>query len=243
MLAGDAASRSRLDVVLPVHNEAKIIASVIDEIFDRTRDRFDVRVLACEDGSTDGTQQVLAELSARLPVVVRSCAQRRGYTPAVTDGVRAAGSEWVLVMDSDGQCNPADIERLWAARGEPDIVIGNREPRRDHVGRRIASRAFALLYRALFDVAVGDPSCPFVLLRRARVLPLLDGLGRMPYGLWWELIATAQSRGLKIAEVPITHRPRAAGRTRAFQPRAVPRAAATQVGGLVRVWLALRRRN
>jgi hypothetical protein len=79
------------------------------------------------------------------------------------------------------------------------------------------------------------------LLRRAKILPLLAGLGRMPLGLWWEFIATAHSRGLAIAEVPITHRLRHAGRTRAFPPRALPRAFVTQIVGLVRVWLANRR--
>ena len=228
-------------MVLPVHNEASNVEFVVEEVFERTRDWLDLRVIACEDGSDDGTQEVLAGLATRFPLVIRSQAQRRGYAGAVIDGLRAAESEWVLAMDADGQCDPSDIRRLWSARGGVQVVIGHRQTRRDGPGRRAASGMFGLVYRALFHVTVSDPSCPLVLVRRADFSPLLDGLGRMPFGWWWEFVATAHRHGLKIAEAPIAHRPRRDGQTQVFLPRAMPRLALTQLAGLARVWLATRR--
>ena len=233
--------RPRIDLVLPVHNEAASVAFVVEEIYERTRALLDLRVIACEDGSDDGTQQVLAELAMYFPLVIRSQSKRRGYAGAVLEGLRAAESEWVLAMDADGQCDPSDIRRLWEARGDADIVIGERRPRCDDAVRRVASRAFGLVYRALFRVPVSDPSCPLVLLRRAAVEPLLEDLGRMPFGWWWELVATAHRHRLKFAEVPVAHRPRRDGETQVFAPRALPGLAFTQLGGLARVWLATRR--
>jgi dolichol-phosphate mannosyltransferase len=241
MVSAAPRPRPRVDVVLPVHNEAANVGYVVEEIFERTRDWLDVRVIACEDGSEDETQEVLAGLAARFPLAVRSQARRRGYAGAVIEGLRAAESEWVLAMDADGQCDPSDIRRLWAARGDAEIVIGDRQPRCDSLGRRAASRAFGLVYRALFSVPVSDPSCPLVLLRRSKVSPFLEALGRMPFGFWWEFVATARGRGLKFAEVPIAHRQRRDGRTQVFSPMAMPRLALTQLSGLGRVWLAIRR--
>ena len=159
----------------------------------------------------------------------------------VLAGLGAAQSEWVLAMDGDGQCDPRDIVRLWDARTDVDIVIGDRQQRCDSAARRVASRAFGLVYRTVFRVGVADPSCPLVLLRRAAAAPLLPALGHMPYGWWWEFVAAAHRHGLMFAEVPIAHRPRRDGETQVFSPLAMPRLAVTQLGGLARLWLAMRR--
>jgi len=83
---------------------------------------------------------------------------------------------------------------------------------------------------------VHDPSCPYALIQRAAIVPLLERMGLLEFGFWWELIARAQRSGLSIVEVPIHHRPRAAGSTRVFALRKMPLLAASHLAGLIRLW-------
>lgn len=229
------ADRPRIDVVLPVHEEAAIIEHVLDEAYAEFSRIAVPRFVVCEGGSRDGTGEVLEALRQRLPILLRSHANRRSYSAAVVEGIEAAETELVLVMDADGQCDPRDLPRFLAAAPGADLVVGQRVPRRDPAARRLLSFGFRLLHRALFGVTVRDPSCPFVLLRRTAVVPLLPAMGFLPTGFWWELAAVATSSGLSIREVPTRHRERFGGGSRAIRPLDLPRLVLTHVLGLVRL--------
>lgn len=231
------ADRPRIDVVLPVHEEAAIIERVLDEAYVELS-RFVVpRFVVCEGGSRDGTGAVLEALRGRLPILLRSHPQRSSYSAAVAEGIEAAETELVLVMDADGQCDPRDLPRFLAAAPDADLVVGRRVPRRDPAARRLLSLGFRTLHRALFGATVRDPSCPFVLLRRTAVVPLLPTMGFLPTGFWWELAAVAKNAGLSIREVPTLHRERFGGGSRAIRPLDLPRLVLTHALGLVRLRL------
>jgi glycosyltransferase involved in cell wall biosynthesis len=236
------ADRPRLDVVLPVHEEAAIIERVLDESYGEFCRHVVPRFIVCEGGSRDGTRQVIEALRARLPIMLRAQPDRGSYSAAVIEGIATAETEHVLVMDADGQCDPRDLPRFLAAAAGADIVVGQRVPRRDPAVRRFLSFGFRALHRFLFGATVRDPSCPYVLLRRAAVAPLLPTMGRLPTGFWWELAALAKSAGCTVHEVPTRHRERWAGRSRAIRLSDLPRLALTHVVGLVRLRLGTLRR-
>jgi glycosyltransferase involved in cell wall biosynthesis len=230
---------SAIEIVLPIHNEAASIASTLRE-FHRvaTEDGFAVSFRACEDGSTDGTQEVLRRLASELPLEVDSVAGRRGYSRAVIDGLRAATAPLVGFIDSDGQCDPADLRLLAAAMDDHDIVFGYRAPRVDPFVRLVMSHAFGGAFRLVFPVKRRDPSCPYLLVRRDVIEGLLRGNpGILPQGFWWEFSARVHAAGLRVAEVPVHHRQRTAGTTQVYRATKVPRIAWTHLVGL----LALRR--
>lgn len=231
----------RLDVVLPVHDEVETIERVLDELHEVLRIYVVPRFVVCEDGSRDGTPQLLERLRARLPIVLCTATERRGYARAVLDGIGAAETDYVLAIDADGQCDPRDLPRFLALAETADVIFGVRVERRDPLARRIGSWAFGLLHRGLFGRTVTDPSCPYVLVRRAAIAPLLGRMGTLPYGLWWELAGRARLAGLVLAEVPTGHRPRLAGSSRAFPVRKMPQLAFTHALGLIRIRLPSRR--
>jgi len=233
----DDGDRPRLDVVLPVHEEAAIIERVLDEAYGEYSRHVVPRFIVCEGGSRDGTSQVLEALSRRLPIVLRSHEERGSYSAAVIEGLQTAETELVLVMDSDGQCDPRDLPRFLAASPGVDVVVGQRVQRRDPAARRFLSFGFRVLHRALFGPTVRDPSCPFVLLRRAAIAPLLPAMGVLPTGFWWELAAVAKRAGRSVREVPTRHRERFGGTSRAIRYRDLPRLVLTHVLGLVRLRL------
>jgi len=224
----------QLDLILPVHNEAESIESTLREFFAKTTyDRIDVRFLVCEDGSTDRTVEILKTLAQELPIHLITSPGRKGYSRAVIDGLNASTREYVAVIDSDGQCDPADLMQFVNAMGDADCVMGYRTPRRDHWLRILMSASFRLIYRMLFPTNVIDPSCPYLLIRRSSLLKVLSGnLGILEQGFWWEFIARVNAKNMRIVQVPVKHRLRTAGRTQVYRPTKVPRIAYEHIRGL-----------
>jgi glycosyltransferase involved in cell wall biosynthesis len=228
-----------IDVVLPVHNEGASIAATLRE-FHRVvmvESGQPIRFVVCEDGSSDNTVAVLQALTTELPLKLISDPIRKGYSKAVIDGFRATTSEWVGFIDSDGQCDPADMMRLAALRSENiDLVMGWRNPRSDPWIRKAMSGAFGFVYHVFFRVAVRDPSCPYLLINRAGLEKILSGnVGILKQGFWWEFLARAVGAKLRIVEAPVRHRVRAAGVTQVYRPTKVPRIAAEHLIGLYRL--------
>ena len=98
-----------LDIVLPVHNEAGSIEATVRELCGEIGSRLTLRLIICEDGSTDQTLDVLARLQPQYPIELITGTSRKGYSRAVTDGMRASRAPYLLAIDSDGQCDPGDF--------------------------------------------------------------------------------------------------------------------------------------
>jgi dolichol-phosphate mannosyltransferase len=229
-----------IDVVMPAHNEADSIGETLRE-FHRVVGRaggLDVRFIVSEDGSTDDTCEVIRATATEVPVCLLTYPDRKGYSKAVVDGLREATAPLVCFVDSDGQCDPADLPALVHALRDHDMAIGYRHPRMDSRVRRVMSGAFKLVYERLFPVRLKDPSCPYVLLRRDCLGRILRGhLGILPQGFWWEFNARAQAAGLSVVQVPIRHRVRASGETQVYTAKRIPAIAARHLRAL----FALRR--
>src|SRR5262245_1723256 len=168
---------ANIDGVLPVHNEGASIGETLREFHRVVMLEGDqpIRFVVCEDGSSDHTVPVLQNLAIELPLKLISDPVRKGYSRAVIDGFRGTTSDWVGFIDSDGQCDPADMLRLAALRNEgADLVMGWRNPRSDPWIRKAMSGAFNTVYRMFFHVPVRDPSCPYLLINRGGLEKILS---------------------------------------------------------------------
>jgi len=238
-----ADSSPLIDVVLPVHNEGASISGTLQEFYRvvMLEGKQPIRFVVCEDGSRDDTVSVLRELATQLPIKLISDPVRKGYSRAVIDGFRGTTSEWIGFIDSDGQCDPADMLRLATLRKGADLVMGWRNPRSDPLIRRAMSGSFKLVYRLFFAVNVRDPSCPYLLINRAGLEKVLSGnVGTLKQGFWWEFLARAGGANLRIVETPVRHRARFAGVTQIYRPASVPRIAFEHLIGLYRLRRELR---
>jgi len=224
-----------IDVVLPVRNEGASIAATLREFYSKVavESKIPIRFVVCEDGSSDDTLPVLKALTGEFPLKLISDPVRKGYSRAVIDGMRAADSEWVACIDSDGQCDPGDFAQLAALRNGADLVMGWRNPRSDPWIRKLMSGAFGLVYRVFFDVRLRDPSCPYILIRRPSLEYILAGnVGILKQGFWWEFVARATALGITIKETPVHHRIRTSGTTQIYRPAKLPRIAMEHLLGL-----------
>jgi glycosyltransferase involved in cell wall biosynthesis len=226
-----------IELVLAAHDEeASIGPTIRDFLAAADRHELDVEILVAEDGSSDRTREVVAEIAEQTEGGVRLTppSGRKGYSRAVADAYRLVRRDVVVCCDGDGQYNPDDIAGLCAALSPGTVVAGARSPRRDAGPRLFASWAFGCVYRLLLPVRMRDPSSPFVAAFRSDVLRIVPAPPRLPQGFWWEFFARADAAGLRIVEVPVGHR-RRDGQTRVYRPTRMPRIALVHLVGLIRL--------
>jgi hypothetical protein len=150
-------------------------------------------------------------------------------------------AEYLLCLDSDGQCDPADFWAFWEARQGYDLVLGWRVSRADTLLRRTFSRFFYSIYQTVLRTPVHDPSCPFVLVRKPVAKDIVNKLGTMREGFWWEFVARLHRGGYKIKELPVHHRLRVAGVTQVYKWEKMPGIFLRHVAGIFRIWAETRR--
>src|SRR5437016_172918 len=97
-----------LAIVLPVFNEAETIIDTLREINAKIATKINCSIYVFEDGSTDGTKELLLKAQVEMPVNVISSPERKGYPRAVKEAMLYTSSDNILFMDSDGQYEPND---------------------------------------------------------------------------------------------------------------------------------------
>ena len=167
------AAPDSVTIVLPAFNEAESIGQVVTAL--RAAAPWH-EVLVIDDGSTDGTGQAAQDAGAR---VVRH-PYNKGNGAAIKTAIRSAGSDWIVIVDADGQHRPADAARLAGRLGEYDLVIGARDPRTQATsGRRLGNAVLNWLAGYLTDRAIPDLTSGF---RAARREYLLEFIHLLPNG-------------------------------------------------------------
>ena len=225
----------KLQILLPVYNEASSIKNTLMEIDRVLKNKIHYEFIISEDGSNDGTKDVLKELKEQLPINLISEDKRKFYSKAVIDGINAASSDYLLIMDSDGQCDPLDILKFWDFRKDSDLINGYREPRYDFAYRRFISKIFYYFYKILFNVPLRDPSFAYVFVNKKTYISLNNFKPLMPDGFFWEFNARAKKKGCSFKEFRINHRKRKSGDTKIYTLKNLPRIAFLNGLGLLKL--------
>jgi hypothetical protein len=205
--------------VIPSFNESANLPRVIRDL---RRTAPDVDILVVNDGSTDGTVDLLPSLG----VAWLTLSQRVGVGGAVRAGLRHAlrnGYEYVVRIDGDGQHRACDIGHLLApvARQHMDAAIGSRflaNPRRGRSVRRVGQAALAACLTIWTRCRFTDPTSGFWLFG-PRAIRLLGRHHPAGYAEP-ELVLFLCRNGLRVGEVPIRMRPRLSGLTSLTPARA-----------------------
>ena len=199
-----------LSVIIPVYNEAGSIGPLLAEL-EATLDQlsWDSEILVVDDGSQDGTAEVLAERCAgsrRLRVL--QLRRNFGQTPAMSAGFHAARGDVMITMDGDGQNDPGDIPGLLEdlERGY-DIVSGWRKNRRDRfISRILPSVTANFILSKVTGVGLHDFGCTLKAYRASfiRRVHLYSDMHRFIPGL-------AAAVGARVGERVVEHHPRRQG--------------------------------
>lgn len=165
-----------LALVMPVYNEEEIVSHVLSSWVE-TLDGLglEYRLIVLNDGSRDGTAQVLQGWSQhpRCQVINKP---NSGHGPTILQGYRLAVglAPWVFQCDSDDEIESRSFPALWAMRQQCDAVFGVRAGRRQDPARRLISAGSRWAVRLLCGPGLQDVNTPYRLMRSpvlARLLP------------------------------------------------------------------------
>jgi len=228
-----------LQILMPAHNEGKNIKNHLTKVNNILKKKIKFSFLICEDGSSDNTLDILKKLKKKFKIRILSKKEKQGYSTAVMSGIKIANADYLLIMDSDGQCDPRQILKFWNARKKADLVVGYRIKRKDFLYRKFFSDFAKFVYGFFFNVKLKDPSFAFSLIRKDVYKSLQNFTPSMPEGFFWEYNARAIYKGYKILEIGIEHKKRKYGDTQIFHVWRLPKIALINFIGLLRVKIDL----
>ncbi|MGB9689669.1 glycosyltransferase family 2 protein [Thermogutta sp.] len=201
-----------LSIVIPLLNEAQSLRQLYAEITAVCgAEGLDAEIIFVDDGSTDGSWEVIRELAAADPRV-RGLRFRRnfGKAAALTAGFSRATKPRVMTLDADLQDDPREIPRFLAELEKGwDLVSGWKKVRHDPWHKVWPSRVFNWLLGKMSGVYLHDHNCGMKCYRRE----VLDEIHI--YGELHRFIPVlAAARGFRVTEIPIHHRPRQFGKSK-----------------------------
>ncbi len=200
-----------LSLVVPVYNERASLPILVEEIGTALAGRR-YEIVAVDDGSTDGSLEVLKALKRDHPELhIVAFAGNAGQTAAFAAGFRAARGGVIVTLDADLQNDPADIPVLVAELGQSGAaaVAGYRVDRRDTGWRRLQSRIANSVRNRLNRESIRDTGCSLKAFRAEalRELALFNGMHRF-------LPTLIRLNGGSVREVAVRHRARRYGKTK-----------------------------
>jgi glycosyltransferase involved in cell wall biosynthesis len=198
----------KLSVVVPVFNERNTLVEIVRRMRAvELPDGIEREIIVVDDGSDDGTRDVLKQLGdSTVRVVLHD--RNRGKGAAVRTGFRHATGEYVLVQDADLEYDPEDWPRLLSpvVRGRARVVYGSRftgERRNMLFLHWIGNRFLSLTTNVLYNTTLSDMETCYKLIDRS----LLDEIGLQSdkFDIEPEITAKILKRGVRIYEVPISY--------------------------------------
>lgn len=208
-------------VIIPTYNEKENIADILTAVFGLHQD---FHVLVIDDGSPDGTAQIVRELQSKFPagLFLEERKGKLGLGTAYIHGFKwalAKGYNYIFEIDADFSHNPKDLARLYDAckKGGADVAVGSRYVSEGGVinwpkERIMLSKGASIYTRMITWMPVKDPTAGFICYKKEVLEAInLDAISFVGYAFQIEMKFAAWKLGFKIVEVPIIFRDRTHG--------------------------------
>ena len=198
----------KLSVIVPVFNERNTVVEVLRRMRAvELPDGIDREIIVVDDGSTDGTRDVLNQLSdSTVRIILHD--HNRGKGAAVRTGIEVASGDYVLIQDADLEYDPEDWPKLVAPvmRGRAQVVYGSRftgERRNMLFLHWIGNRMLSFVTNVLYNTTLSDMETCYKLVDRELLVRLELRCNR--FDIEPEITAKILKRGIRIYEVPISY--------------------------------------
>ena len=191
-----------ISIVIPFYNEEESARAVLEEILSLYPQE---EIIAVDDGSTDQTRNIISQFEGVRTVYFE---KNQGQSASILAGLSRATESLCVLLDGDGQNDPADIQNLVRHfhQTQADVVCGYRASRQDNWSRRASSKIANKVRRMIVRDGVRDTGCSLKVFRREAIgcLVPFNGMHRF-------LPAFFRASGFRIEEVRVNHRPRSLG--------------------------------
>jgi glycosyltransferase involved in cell wall biosynthesis len=198
----------KLSIIVPCYNESRTITEIIRRVLEAPLPGWEKEVIIVDDGSTDGTRDILQSIGPPITVIFQE--RNGGKGTAVRTGLDRAQGDYILVQDADLEYDPNEIQHLLAVidTGKAEVVYGSRNLRPQeregslvlHAGVWFLTKMVNILYR----LKLTDICTCYKLFPRAAADAVVPG------GFESDILLgpALARRGYRFAEVPITYKPR-----------------------------------
>lgn len=202
--------KTKVSIIIPVHNEGETIARTIGEILNLRGELPEYEILVIDEGSHDGTTEIL---KSKLGVKVIVHTKSFGYGHAVRAGFKHARGDIIVLYDGDGSYDPKIIPKLIQPilEGSADLVIGSRfkgeiKHGAETICSHIRSKLLTILINLLFHKDLTDGLSSFRAIRKNSLNKM--ECNEIDFNFIAEFSVESLKAGLNIIEVPVTFRPR-----------------------------------
>jgi dolichol-phosphate mannosyltransferase len=219
----------RIAIIMPVYNEADTIESTVRELHEKiVRKMTNTDLWAFEDGSVDGTKDVLKKLKDEIPnfhAVMEDV--KKGYPKAMKEAFAAIDPneyEFIMSLDSDGQYDPDDFFKIWETMQNEttDIVMGKRTKRAEPFYRKFLSWGLRVIEGFMFPLPCKDVTSVMRLMRVKTAQDIAKDVKYSKYNFWLEFTARMSLKKYKVIEIPIRYRERIGG-SKVYSIKKIPK--------------------
>lgn len=209
MIAANA-SAPTVSIIVPVYNEKDVLGDVLAQVRSAAR-ALGGELLVVDDGSTDGTRELLDAFERSDPGVhlIRHTANH-GKAAAIRSALARARGDVVLIQDADLEYSPQDYGRMLAPFGDPGVqavygsrFLGRRWPAKMKVANWVANKVFAATANLLYGSSLTDEGTAYKAVRRELLQSIEIASSRFEFCP--EVTAKLLRRGVRIVEVPVSY--------------------------------------
>ncbi|MBI3956216.1 glycosyltransferase family 2 protein [Candidatus Gottesmanbacteria bacterium] len=210
-----------ISIFFPCYNDRKTIGTLVSDAYEILKKfTHTPEVIVIDDGSTDGSQNLLKKLKKTNYHNLRLMFHTRnlGYGAVLASGLTHATGDLIAYTDGDGQYDIRELPRLLAlVDGDVSFVNGIKEERHDPIERIILGNLYKFIARWMFWLPITDVDCDFRLIKGsiAKKFKLKTTSGAVCVCL----VKKAQRAGAIFAEVTVSHYPRRHGQSQFFTVR------------------------
>jgi dolichol-phosphate mannosyltransferase len=222
----------KFDLILPVYNEAEIIEVVIDQLLQELTSDFYLtlgmsfnQIVVVEDGSNDGTSEILKSIGqSRSNIKLLQSRTRLGYVVALNHATSFSSADYLIFCDSSGKYTVKDLRSLASKINDFNLVIGKRNSFHDVYYRLILRKMLNKLVSRICGVSISDIDSPVRIIKKS----LIDEINKFPrvekylYNLENTLIAIRELNS-SYCEVEINYSERTNGKSRGIPANRIPK--------------------
>lgn len=205
--------RQKLSVIIPCYNEKETIEKILDEVDGVDLGSTKKELVIIDDGSTDGTREILKKLSAHRPEIKLLFQKvNQGKGAALKRGLLESSGDVVVIQDADLEYDPQDYKRLLypIERGQADVVYGSRfkggEPHRMiYYRHQVANKFLTMLSNIFTGLNLSDMETCYKMFDGDLVRKLAKKLKAKRFGFEPEITARVAKSGARVYEVGISY--------------------------------------
>ena len=198
---------TQISLIIPAYNEEDRIEAVVSKYSNRFQNH---EIIVVCDGS-DNTPSIVEKLSENYPnIKLLSFEKRLGKGGGIIEGFEVANGDKIGFIDADESAEPNDLRRMFDTLSDADGVIASRRLKDSNIlvkqslKRRIASKTFNIIVRAIFGLNFKDTQCGAKVFKKEAIKDVLSELKTKGFEFDVELLWRLKKKGYKIIEFPIT---------------------------------------